>query len=146
MKKFGASIGLLAFFGICTAFVLTPSSCSLTPEQQQRLQSISVPAAGIISKAAVAQGWVQPGDEITIQRGIAVVTSADDGETKLFKLAEIGLDHALSKGLVSDDDTVKVDTPTQVTITSPPQQAPGPAIPPITIPLGDSIADDPPKQ
>jgi hypothetical protein len=144
MKKFGPYIGISAFVVICAAAALTPSSCSLTPDQQAKLRSISVPVAGIISKVALDQGWVQSGDEITFQRGIAVVTSTDDRETKLFKLPEIGLDHALNRGLVSDGDTIKVDTPTQITITSPPElPAPDPAV---TSPLADSIAPDPAKQ
>jgi hypothetical protein len=144
MKKLGPYVGVSAFVAICAGFVLAPSSCSLTPDQQAKLHSISVPVAGIISKVAIDQGWVESGDEISIQRGIAVVTSGDDHETKLFKLAEIGLDHALNRGLVSDGDTIKVNTPTQITITSPPESLPAPD-PAVTTPLADSIAPDPAK-
>lgn len=142
IQKLGASLGILAFLGICAAFVVAPSSCSLNPEQRQQLQAISVPAAGILSKAAVSQGWVEPGDEITIQRGVAVVVSDDKTEVKVMKLAELGLDTAISKGVLTTGDTVKVDTPTQVTITPPdhglapaatqslPTIAPGELLPP----------------
>lgn len=121
MNKLGTSLGLLAFFGICTAFVITPSSCSLTPEQSQRIQALSVPATGILSAAAISQGWVQPGDVVTIQRGVAIVTSAGDGETKLFQLAELGLDHTMRQGLVNPGDTIKLDTASTVTITTAPE-------------------------
>lgn len=121
MNKLGPTLGLLAFFAVCIALITAPSSCSLTPEQRQQIQAISVPAAGILSKAAVSQGWVQPGDAITIQRGVAVVVSEDKKETKLFKLAELGLETALQRGLLNVNDTVTVETPTQITITSPPQ-------------------------
>jgi len=119
VKKYGTLIGLAAFAAMLTFSMFIPSSCSLTPEQRQQLQAISVPAAGILSKAAVAQGWVAPGDEITIKRGVAVVMNNERTETKIFQLAELGLDHAIDRGLLTPADTVTVDTPTQLTITSP---------------------------
>lgn len=122
MNKLGPILGLLAFFGLIVALATSSPSCSsLTPEQRQQIQALSVPAASILSRAAVSQGWVQPGDVITIQRGVAVVVSEDKKETKLFKLAELGLETALDRGLLNAGDTVTVETPSQVTITSPPE-------------------------
>lgn len=135
MKKFGPFLGILVLVGIVAGLTFTPSSCSsLTPEQQQRLQSIAVPAAGILSHVAVQKGWIEPGDKITIQRGVAVVTSAQDPEAKLFALAELGITEALNKGLVSEGDVIMLKNEDVITITSPPEpaQAPGPAIPVIT--------------
>ena len=121
MKKFGALFALLALACLTIGLMLTPSSCSLTPEQSQRLQALSVPATGILSAAAISQGWVQPGDVVTIQRGVAIVTSPGDGEAKLFQLAELGLDHTMRQGLVNPGDTIKLDTPATVTITAAPE-------------------------
>jgi len=132
MKKFGPILGLVALAGVIAGFTFAPASCSLNPQQQQRLQAIAVPASSIFSAVAVRQGWIEPGDKVTVQRSVAIVTSPDSAEVKLFALAELGLDEALKKGLLDTGDVVTVDTPTQVSITSPPQQAPGPAIPIIT--------------
>lgn len=117
MNKFGPSLGIALCAIAIVAAAHLPSSCSLTPEQRQQLQAISVPASSILSKAAISQGWIQPGDEVTIQRGVAVVVSDDKTETKLFKLAELGLDHAIDSGLLDVTDKVTLETPTQVTIT-----------------------------
>lgn len=118
MNKFGTTLGIVVC-AIAIGVTTQLPSCSLTTEQRQKLQAISVPAAGIISKAAISQGWLQPGDEITMQRGVAVVFSPDDAETKIFKLAEIGIDRALEAGAVKPGDTITVDTPDQVTISTP---------------------------
>lgn len=117
MNKFGPSLGIALCAVAIVAAAHLPSSCSLTPEQRQQLQAISVPASKIISKAAISQGWIEPGDEVTIQRGLAVVVSDDKAETKIFKLAELGLDHAIDSGLLDLSDTVTLVTPTEVTIT-----------------------------
>lgn len=118
MKKFGPTLGIVVCAIAIVASLHLPS-CSLTAEQQAQLRSISVPAAGILSKAAISQGWLEPGDEVTIQRGVAVVASEQSREVKLYQLAELGLDEALKKGLLTTSDAVTVDTPTQVTITTP---------------------------
>jgi hypothetical protein len=136
MNKFGTSLGILALIGIVAGFTFAPSSCSsLTPDQQARLQAIAVPAAGILSEVAVRKGYIEPGDKITLQRGIAIVTSADDAETKLFNLAELGIQDALANGLVSEGDTITVKSEDVVTILTPPTEGPLP------IPFGDLIGD-----
>lgn len=128
MNKFGTTLGLIALAGIVAGFTLAPSSCSsLTPEQQQRLQSIAVPAAGILSEIAVRKGYIEPGDKITIQRGVAVVTSADDPQAKIFSLVELGITDALNKGLVNEGDVITLKNKDVITIASP---EPLPATPP----------------
>lgn len=135
MNKFGTSLGILAMIGIVAGFTFAPSSCALKPDQQARLQAIAVPAAGILSEVAVRKGYIEPGDKITMQRGIAIVTSADDAETKLFNLAELGIQDALNKGLVSEGDTITVKSADVVTILPPSNEGPLP------IPFGDLIGD-----
>ena len=139
MNKFGTSLGILALIGIVAGFTFAPSSCSsLTPDQQARLQAIAVPAAGIVSQVALHKGWIEPGDEITIQRGVAVVTSAGEPEAKLFALAELGIAEALKKGLVQEGDTITVKNADVVTILTPPTEGPLP------MPFGDLIGDPEP--
>ncbi|GEP46416.1 hypothetical protein [Brevifollis gellanilyticus] len=115
----GRSIGLIAIFILIIGYALLPASCTLTPEQQQRLQAISVPVTSLLSTAAVQRGWIQPGDKILIQRGVAVVTSAEDSETKLYRLAEIGLEQAQRQGTVTEGDVIELKNASQATITHP---------------------------
>ena len=133
MKKFGPLLGLIALAGIVLGFTFAPSSCTMTPQQQQRLQAISVPAAGILSSVAVSKGWIEPGDKIIIQRGVAVVTSADSCEAKLFALAELGIAEALKNGLVDEGDVITLENTKTVSILAPSTEVP------ITIPFGDLI-------
>jgi hypothetical protein len=133
MKKFGPLLGLIALAGIVLGFTFAPSSCTMTPQQQQRLQAISVPAAGILSSVAVSKGWIEPGDKIIIQRGVAVVTSADSSEAKLFALAELGIAEALKNGLVDEGDVITLENTKTVSILAPSTEGP------LTIPFGDLI-------
>ncbi|WP_146854426.1 hypothetical protein [Brevifollis gellanilyticus] len=73
MEKFGPILGAAAFIAICAGYVMLPASCSLNPEQQKRLQTIAVPVAGILSQAAVQRGWIESGDKILVQKGVAIV-------------------------------------------------------------------------
>jgi hypothetical protein len=133
MKKFGPILGLIALAGIVLGFTFAPSSCTMTPEQQKRLQAISVPAASILSTVAVSKGWIEPGDKITIQRGVAVVTSTDSTEAKLFALAELGITEALKNGLVEEGDVITLENTKTVSILAPSTEGP------LTIPFGDLI-------
>ena len=58
--------------------------------------------------AAVAEGVLSPGDAVTIGKGVAEVTSADDGTTKTVKLAELGIKTAVDKGVVKQGDVVTI--------------------------------------
>jgi hypothetical protein len=119
MKKFGPYLGLVALVGIIIGYTLLPTSCgSLTAEQQKRLQAITVPAASIGLTIAQQKGWIEPGDKVTLQRGIAIVTSPGDSETKIFELAELGLAHAMKDGVLSDGDVLKIENAKEVSILS----------------------------
>lgn len=131
MKKFGPILGLIALAGIVLGFTFAPSSCSsLTPEQQQRLQAIAVPAASIGLTYAQSQGLIQPGDKITLTQGVAIVVSDKTSEAKLFELTELGLQHAVRTGLLQDGNVVTVQSTDQVSIASPPQAPLNPLLPP----------------
>jgi hypothetical protein len=126
MKRFGPLIGIALCFAAVLSFAFLPASCQLTPEQAQRLQSISVPAASLGLTLAQSQGWIEPGDKITITRGVAVVTSRGDTQTKLFQLAELGMETALRRGLVNEGDVISLVTPSHASISAPPPPAPLP--------------------
>lgn len=131
MKRFGPYLGLLALVGIVTGYTLLPASCgSLTPEQQKRLQAITVPAASIGLTIAQQKGWIEPGDKVTLQRGVAIVTSPGDSETKIFELAELGLAHAMENGVLSDGDVLKIESAKEVSILSQESGPLNPLLPP----------------
>jgi hypothetical protein len=129
MKKFGPILGLIALMGIVLGFTFAPTSCSLTPDQQQRLQAIAVPATSIGLAYAQSRGLIEPGDKITLTQGVAIVVSDKTSEAKLFELTELGLQHAVKTGLLSNGDVVTVQTADQVTISSPPTGPLNPLLP-----------------
>ena len=139
MQKSGPTLGLIALAVIVIGYTLIPTSCQLNPEQQKRLQAIAVPAAGIVSTVAIQKGWIAPGDDIVIQRGVAVVTSEGNSQTKLFALAELGIAEAMKKGLVSEGDVITLQSKEVVTILAPSTEGPLP------IPFGDLIGDPEPS-
>ena len=132
MKKFGPILGLIALAGIVAGFTFAPASCTLTPQQRERLQTIAVPAAQLGLTYAQSQGLIEPGDKITLTQGVAIVVSDKTSEAKLFDLADLGLQHAMKSGLLQDGSVVTIGTADQVSI-----QAPEPPLP---VPNGDSIS------
>lgn len=115
---------LLLLSGLC----LTMSSCETmqklgaalsTPKAKQ----IEVGLAQIGLVGAVVGGMVSPGDALTIAKGVAIVTSADDGSSKVVGLTKLGLDTAVAKGVVKPGDVVTIK---EVTATITPSAAPAP--------------------
>lgn len=112
--------------------LLTVTSCGTlqklgaalsTPKAKQ----IEIGLAQIGLVGAVVGGVVSPGDALTIAKGVAIVTSADDGSSKTVKLAKLGLDTAVSKGIVKPGDVVTINAVT-ATITPAPAAAPAPPV------------------
>ncbi len=81
-----------------------------TPKAKQ----IEIGFAQIGLVGAVVGGLVSPGDALTIAKGVAVITSADDGSSKTLKLTKLGLDTAVSKGIVKPGDVVTIKEVTAV--------------------------------
>lgn len=119
MKKFGPFLGALVLLGIIAALTITPASCQLSPEQQRRLQAITVPATAIGLGYAQREGLIEQGDRITLTKGVAILVSDQDVEAKLFKLGELGLQQAMDRGLIQDGNVVEVTGPDTVTISVP---------------------------
>lgn len=109
MKKFSAPIAIALSMVIILGFMFAPVGCQLTPQQQQRLQAISVPVTALGLQWAKAEGVIEDGDRITIQRGVAVLVSPGDAETKIYQLAEIGLTDAVNRGLFHEGQTAEID-------------------------------------
>lgn len=120
MKKFGPILGLVALMGIIIGFTFAPASCSLTPEQAKRLQTITVPVTAIGLNLAQSRGLIEPGDKITLTQGVAIVVSDKQPDAKIFELAMLGLEHAVSSGLLGNGDVITVKDDKSATILSPP--------------------------
>lgn len=139
MKKFGPALGITLFAIAIVSAASLPASCSVLAPYREGLQALSVPASKVLSKAAVSQGWVKPGDEITVQRGLAVVVSDDAPAAKVFRLTEIYLEDALKSGVVNHQDTVTLITADQVEITKPAEAPSSPGLPPANTPALPAI-------
>lgn len=120
----GTSVKLL----IAGLALLTVSSCTTmqklgaalsTPKAKQ----IEMDLAQIGLVGAVVGGVVSPGDALTIAKGVAIVTSADNGSSKVVGLTKLGLDTAIAKGVVKPGDVVTIN---EVTATITPVAAPAP--------------------
>jgi len=73
-----------------------------------RAKQIEIGLAQIGLVGAVVGGVVSPGDALTIAKGVAIVTSADDGSSKIVGLTKLGLDTAIDKGIVKPGDVVTI--------------------------------------
>lgn len=120
----------------CLALLTLPSCTTMqklgaalsTPKAKQ----IEMGFAQIGLVGAVVGGVVSPGDALTIAKGVAIVTSADDGSSKVVGLTKLGLDTAVAKGVVKQGDVVTIN---EVTATITPAAAPAAAPAPPVIDL-----------
>lgn len=116
--------------GLC---LLTMTSCDT---MQKLSAALSTPKAKQIEMGfaqiglvgAVVGGVVSPGDALTIAKGVAIVTSAEDGSSKTVKLAKLGLDTAVAKGVVKPGDVVTINEVTATITPAPTVPAPPPVI------------------
>lgn len=90
-----------------------------TPKARQ----VEMDLAQIGLVGAVLGGVVSPGDALTIAKGVAIVTSPDDGSSKAVGLTKLGLDTAIAKGVVKPGDVVTIK---EATATITPAAAPTP--------------------
>ncbi len=129
MKKFGPLLGILILAVFVVGYALLPVSCQLSPEAQKRLQTITVPVTSLGLAYAQSQGYITPGDRITITQGVAIVTSDKTPEAKLFELTELGLKSAQESGLIKDGNVITLDSSEKATI-APPSEPLNPLLPP----------------
>jgi hypothetical protein len=99
----------LLIAGLC---VMTLASCSFLASAAGRQMVVSLAELGV--QAAVNHGKLSPGDALTINRGVAIVTDGDTTLTKVVKIGELGLQSAVNSGLVQDGDAVLIKEATAV--------------------------------
>lgn len=114
---------------IASLALLTVTSCTTMQQlgaalSTPRAKQIEIGLAQIGLVGAVVGGLVTPGDALTIARGVAIITSADDGSSRTLKLAKLGLDTAVSKGIVKTGDVVTIKEVTAVITPAPAAVAP----------------------
>jgi hypothetical protein len=68
---------------------------------------VTVALADLGLNAAAAKGKISAGDNVAIQRGLAIVTNpADPASVKVFSLAELGLQAAVARGAIKQGDAL----------------------------------------
>lgn len=90
--------------------VLTLSSCAgFAAFMASPAGQVTVALADLGLNMAAAKGKISPGDNVAIQRGLAIVTNpADPTSLKVFSLAELGLQTAVSKGVIKQGDALLI--------------------------------------
>lgn len=64
--------------------------------------------------AAAVKGDINPGDVVTIQKGVAIIKSSTTGEEKLMALADLGVEEAITRGDLSPGDTLLIREATAI--------------------------------
>lgn len=99
--------GLLMLAGmslsLCSCqFLASPAGIAL-------LENVFVTLSEAGLQNAMQKGKISSGDTVTIQRGLAIVSKADDpAAVKVYNLAELGLQTAISKYMLKDGDALTV--------------------------------------
>jgi|GEM_PF-1777558 len=90
--------------------LLTLSSCApFTAFMASPAGQATLALADLGLNAAAAKGKISPGDNVAIQRGLAIVTNpADPATLKVFTLAELGLQTAVNKGVIKSGDALLI--------------------------------------
>ncbi|MFZ2276309.1 MAG: hypothetical protein WAW39_00865 [Prosthecobacter sp.] len=90
--------------------MLSLSSCAgIAAFMASPAGQVTVALADLGLNVAAAKGKIAPGDNVAIQRGLAIVTNpADPTSLKVFSLAELGLSTAVSKGVLKQGDALLI--------------------------------------
>lgn len=90
--------------------MLSLSSCAgLAAFMASPAGQVTVALADLGLNVAAAKGKIAPGDNVAIQRGLAIVTNPEDPTSlKVFSLAELGLSTAVSKGVIKQGDALLI--------------------------------------
>lgn len=88
--------------------VLSLNSCApLTAFMASNAGQATVALAELGLNVAAAKGKITTGDNVAIQRGLAIVTNPEDPTSvKVFSLAELGLQAAVARGVVKQGDAL----------------------------------------
>lgn len=116
----------------CTTWAKFTAALS-TPQARQIERSLA--DLGLVG--AVAGGVLSPGDAVTIAKGVAVVTSPDDGSSKVVNLAKLGLATAVAKGAVKPGDVVQITDATAIITPAPPPIPPSNVVIPTVVPTAE---------
>lgn len=90
--------------------MLTLSSCApFTAFMASNAGQATLALADLGLNAAAAKGKISAGDNVAIQRGLAIITNpADPATLKVFTLAELGLQTAVNKGVIKSGDALLI--------------------------------------
>ncbi|WP_397384722.1 hypothetical protein [Prosthecobacter sp.] len=106
-KLAGAPVAKVLIGCLC---VISLSSCAgMTAFLASNAGQATIALADLGLNLAAAKGKITPGDNVAIQRGLAIVTNpADPTSIKVFSLAELGLQTAVNKGVIKQGDALLI--------------------------------------
>lgn len=91
----------------CLALLSLSSCAPFTAFMASPAGQATLALADLGLNVAAAKGKISAGDNVAIQRGLAIVTNpADPTSLKVFSLAELGLNTAVSKGVIKQGDAL----------------------------------------
>ena len=105
-----AFIGAQDALKVCVAclYMLSLSSCApFAAFMASPAGQVTVALADLGLNVAAAKGKISAGDNVAIQRGLAIVTNpAEPTSVKVFSLAELGLQAAVARGAIKQGDAL----------------------------------------
>jgi hypothetical protein len=91
----------------CVSMLMLSSCAPFTAFMASNAGQATVALAELGLNVAAAKGKITPGDNVAIQRGLAIVTNpADPTSVKVFSLAELGLQAAVARGVIKQGDAL----------------------------------------
>ena len=111
MNKFGPILGILLLCVIVAGSAFLPSSC-LSPQAQARFERV-LPVVVPLTQAAITwadrTGNLPPGSSVTINQGLAVISSNGAASEKIVQLKTLGIESEVKRGVLKEGDIALVD-------------------------------------
>lgn len=97
----------LKIITVCLCMLSLNSCAPFTAFMASNAGQATVALAELGLNVAAAKGKITPGDNVAIQRGLAIVTNpADPTSVKVFSIAELGLQAAVARGAIKQGDAL----------------------------------------
>ena len=110
-SKLPLLIACLCMLGLSNCETMKKLERALSTPQAQKVE-LALVDLGL--HVAVGDGYLSPGDMVTIGNGVAVVTSGASTISKVSQLADLGLNRAVAKGIVKPGDAILIKDTTAI--------------------------------
>lgn len=126
---------------IACSLIVLATAC-LSPRTQEIVKA-AAPLVVSLSELGEVTGNLPPGTTVAIQNGSAIITRDGSTKEKLMSLKTFGLEQAVKEGALKEGDVLVVDKAgtNLVQILTMAEAIQREADKPLTLPLGESIAD-----